>query len=360
MDRRWVGWWTSAALIVLLSLAAVFYLRNREPPAETAVASPRPQSGAGQVQVFFTRPEDSGPIEFGEGLDRRVANDIADARRTVDAALYDLNLTTIRDALIEAHRRGVQVRVVIEADNRLQTEIADLTAAGVPLISDGRPPLMHHKFFVIDDQLVWTGSMNFTVNGVYRNDNNLLRVRSEEVARDYTREFEEMFVERRFGQLSRVDTPYPFLAVGDTAVELAFAPEDGAQAKVLRWLGSADSSVQLLAFALTADPVAQALQRASSRGVRVQGVVEAGRVDSLGSDVDRLRAEGLDLRLDTNPGTMHHKVIVIDGETVITGSYNFTRSAEERNDENLLILIDRALAAEYGTEFERLYSDSLR
>lgn len=359
MDQRWAGWWTAVALLALLSLGTVFYLRNRAPAAGPTPPPAGPSGEEQGVQVYFTQPAGAGLNEVGVGLDRHIVRDIEAATSTVDAALYDLNLWSIRDALIEAHRRGLRVRMVVEADNQMRTEIEDLRAAGIPIVSDGRPPLMHHKFIVIDDERVWTGSMNFTLNGVYRNDNNLLLLRSPELARDYTREFEEMFAEGRFGQLSRVDTPYPFLAVGDTAVEVAFAPEDGAQAKVLRWLDSAQSSVQLLAFNLTADPVAEALLEASARGVVVRGVVEAGSADSLGSDVHRLRSEGLAIRLDSNPATMHHKVIVIDGESVVAGSYNFTRSAEERNDENMLVLIDEELAAAFAMEFERLYVESL-
>jgi phosphatidylserine/phosphatidylglycerophosphate/cardiolipin synthase-like enzyme len=64
---------------------------------------------------------------------------------------------------------------------------------------------------------------------------------------------------------------------------------------------------------------------------------------------------GVELRFDGNPDRMHHKVIVIDQQTVITGSYNFSRSAETRNDENLVVLHDAEVAASYLEEFERVF-----
>jgi phosphatidylserine/phosphatidylglycerophosphate/cardiolipin synthase-like enzyme len=212
---------------------------------------------------------------------------------------------------------------------------------------------------VIDERWVWTGSMNWTINGVYRNNNDVIIIDSSDMATNYSREFAEMFDEDRFGELSLNDTPFPFLVVGEAAVETAFSPDDNVAARVGRSLDRATKSIDVLAFAFTSDPLAEALLAAHARGVRVRGVFEAARIGDLGSDVERLRAAGLPLRLDTNPNTMHHKAILIDGNVVITGSYNFTRSAEERNDENLLIIDDADLYSRYAEQFDQLYQQAV-
>ena len=94
----------------------------------------------------------------------------------------------------------------------------------------------------------------------------------------------------------------------------------------------------------------------AAAGITVAGVFEEGQYHSnTGTEFDNLLAAGLDVRLDGNQRNMHHKVFIIDGETVITGSYNFSRSAEERNDENTLIIHDPEIAILYLAEFERVF-----
>ncbi|HBY08896.1 MAG TPA: phospholipase, partial [Chloroflexi bacterium] len=111
-----------------------------------------------------------------------------------------------------------------------------------------------------------------------------------------------------------------------------------------------------LAFSFTSDPIAGALLERAAAGVEVAGVFEESQYHAnTGGEFDRLAAAGLDVRLDGNPNNMHHKVFIIDGKIVVTGSYNFSRSAEERNDENTLIIHNPEIAAQYLVEFERVF-----
>ncbi len=98
------------------------------------------------------------------------------------------------------------------------------------------------------------------------------------------------------------------------------------------------------------------IERAQA-GVQVQGVFDSDQVDSnQGGEYDRLRQAGLDVRRDSLPGQMHHKVILVDTQLVVTGSYNFSNSAEKRNDENVVIVFDPRLAGLYRVEFERIFN----
>ena len=102
------------------------------------------------------------------------------------------------------------------------------------------------------------------------------------------------------------------------------------------------------------------LERARA-GVTVAGVFDESQVKSnRGGEYDNLAASGLDVHLDGSPDRMHHKVIVVDERVVITGSYNFSASAEERNDENTLIIHSPEIAAHYLKEFERVYDKAKR
>ncbi len=343
------------ALLALLIVAAIFWLDQAEPSREQGLAPTPRSAGNSTIRVLFSPPPADQVESLRGGADAELVAAINQAESEVAAALYDLNLWSVRDALIAAHERGVQVRVVMEADRSDRSEVIDLLYADIPIHFDQRPPLMHHKFIVIDGRWVWTGSMNWTLNGVYRNNNDLVIIDSVDMAENYLVEFEEMYQDDRFGELSLADTPYPFLVVGEAAVETAFSPDDNVAARIQRSLDRAERQIEIMAFVFTSDPLTEAVLAAHQRGVQVRGVFEAARIGDLGSDVERLRAAGLPIRLDTNPNTMHHKAILIDGRVVITGSYNFTRSAEERNDENLLIIDSEKINRVYLDQFEALY-----
>ncbi len=309
----------------------------------------------GWYRVYFTEPEGPQAESLRGGPDAELAEAIDQARLSVDAAIYDLNLWSLRDALIEAHRRGVAVRVVTESDNIDSPEIQALREAGIPVLGDRREGLMHNKFILIDRLEVWTGSMNFTINGAYRNDNNLIRVQSSRLAKDYIAEFDEMFEDDQFGAGSPANTPNPSFSVDGNLIEVYFSPEDGTAARLIELISGAQDSVYFLAYAFTEDDIADAMVERARDGVTVAGVIDSGQADNQGSEYERMVAEGLDVRLDGGSGRMHHKVIIIDGQTVLTGSYNFSASAETRNDENTLVIHNSRIAEQYLDEFERIF-----
>lgn len=347
------------AATAALALLAAFYWFQWGGPLTAAPTRTMSRETAGTVQIYFSPPPEDVARRLRGGADAALVEAIEGARYSVDAALYDLNLWSVRDALLDAYYRDVRVRLVVESGNLDRPELGDLAAAGVPLRGDQRESLMHDKFLVIDRAEVWTGSMNLTLNGAYRNDNNLIGIRSIDLADNYTREFEEMYVEDRFGPLSRADTPHPWVSLNGIRIENYFSPDDGVQAQLVSVIEGAKQSVDVLAFSFTAEPIARALIERAKKGVAVRVVVERDQSSSTGSVYAMLRSGGVDVRRDGNPEKMHHKVIVIDGQTVVVGSYNFTRSAEERNDENILILHDRRAAQLFLVEFERIYQAAM-
>lgn len=306
-------------------------------------------------QVYFTAPDSPAASTLRGGPDAQLAEAIDEARLSVDIAMDSLNLWSIRDALLDAHRRGVAVRVVIDSEGLDAAEVQQLVGAGIEVVDDRREALMHNKFAILDRQEVWSGSMNFTVSGAYRSDNNLLQVQSAQLAEDYLVEFEEMFLEHLFGAGSPANTPLPVLDVESSRIEVYFSPDDGMLERLLELVSEAKQNVRFMAYSFTDDDLAQALLAARERGVAVIGVLdESQALSNTGGEFQNLREAGIDVRLDGNPGSMHHKVFIIDGETVVTGSYNFSKSARTRNDENTLILQNTEIAARYLEEFERV------
>jgi phosphatidylserine/phosphatidylglycerophosphate/cardiolipin synthase-like enzyme len=216
-----------------------------------------------------------------------------------------------------------------------------------------------NKFAVIDRQEVWTGSMNYTVNEAYRNNNNLVRISSPQLAENYTNEFEEMFADDQFGPGSPANTPNPDFKTGTTRMQSCFSPDDGCSAQLLKVIQSAKQSISFLAYSFTSDDLAQALIERSKQGVKIEGVMERSQVESNGgSDYDRFRSAGLEVRLDGNPKQMHDKVMIIDDQIVVTGSFNYTYSAEHTNDENLLVIYNPQIAGLYLAEFERIFTQA--
>ncbi|HEY47777.1 MAG TPA: hypothetical protein G4O14_13470 [Anaerolineae bacterium] len=352
-SRRWITLIIPILIVfVLIGLYVIFYFKTQHEsfphPSETA-------SNIGWFAIYFTDPTSPSASTLRGGPDAALAEAIDSARYSVDVAIYRLDLWSIRDALIRAHKRGVVVRVITDSTHGDEAEILDLRTAGVRVIDDQRETLMHHKFVVIDGIDVWTGSMNFTVSGAYRNNNNLIRIRSSRVGQDYTHEFEEMYLEERFGALSEADTPYPLVTIDGIQVEVYFSPDDEVEDHIDLVLHRAAKSIDFMVYSFTSDVLSETMLARARAGVEVRGVIERDQVSNLGSDYERLRQAGLDVRSDSNPRNMHHKVIIIDGSIVITGSYNFSRSAKEHNDENVLILYDVRVSEEYLLEFERIF-----
>jgi phosphatidylserine/phosphatidylglycerophosphate/cardiolipin synthase-like enzyme len=313
----------------------------------------------GWFELYFTDPANPNASQENGGPDEILASAIDQARLSVEVAIYNLSLPSIRAALIRAANRGVQVRVVMESDNLDRAVPQALMEAGIPVLGDRREGLMHHKFVIIDRSEVWTGSMNLTTSDIYQDNNNLIRIRSVKAAEDYEREFDEMFVEDRFGPHSLVNTPYPHLIIDSTPVEIYFSPDDGIAQHLVALLGQARKSIYFMAYSFTLDELGKAMRQRARNGVKVSGVMEDNQVRAnVGGEYDPFRQAGLDVRLDGNPGLMHHKVIVIDDQIVITGSYNFSNNAETSNDENLIVIYNSQIAAQYLEEFQRVYAQT--
>jgi phosphatidylserine/phosphatidylglycerophosphate/cardiolipin synthase-like enzyme len=351
--RQWIRLFITIS--VLLTASACQQGSSDERSGNTS----KPLPPSGWYSVYFTQPTNLKGSNLRGGPDQSLADAIRLAHASVDVAVLQLDLWSIRDALLEAHRDGVKVRLVVESDYRDSPELQELVEAGIPVLGDRREGLMHNKFTIIDRQEVWTGSMNYTITDGYRNNNNLVRIRSLELAQNYTTEFEEMFVDDSFGPGSPANTPNPIMTMNGVRLESCFSPDDGCESKLVSLIESAQQSVHFLAFSFTSDGLADALIERMEAGVEVSGVMEEAQARSnSGTEFNRLLSAGADVRLDGNPRNMHHKVLIIDEQIVMFGSYNFSYYAETRNDENLIIMHHPQTAALFMEEFDKIYAQA--
>jgi phosphatidylserine/phosphatidylglycerophosphate/cardiolipin synthase-like enzyme len=305
-----------------------------------------------------------------------VAGFIAEARRSLDLALYDVRLPgapgeVVASALRETAGRGVAVRIAYNADHdermfppppRTKPELLEalpFPTRGIP----GIPDLMHHKYTVRDREAVWTGSANWTTDSWVLQENVIVLARSPELAAEYSRNFEELWRSRDVDRSGHGE-PRTLNLDGATA-RAWFTPGHGEQLshRIARAIGRARRRIRIASPVITAGPVLGTLAevaaeaRVDLRGVvdrtQMEGVVyqwrtngrSAWKIPIFASVVEHADFRGkpsTKYAPETPHDFMHAKVTVAD-DWIFAGSFNLSRSGES-NAENVLELQDAALA----------------
>lgn len=316
------------------------------------------------------------------------------AERSIDMALYSLSGgvgAEIAEALIAARNRGVRVRVIMNEATSNTAPPRRLRNAAIPFITnafggnDGEA--LHHNKVAIVDALtdpahdparVWvmTGSWNPTDPGTFEHHQNILFIQDGALAAAYTREFEQMWggsglapnpSASRFGARKRQTAPTVFW-IGDVYTRLFFSPQGfgrfgTTEEQIIAALREAEHDIDLGLNLITRASIVDAIRERHTAGVRVRGAV--GEPGTTGS-VFALLAAFADVHAhDRNRfGLLHHKYAIVDAEhpganpAVITGAHNWSRAANERNDENTLILYSADLANQFRQEFAVRYREA--
>jgi phosphatidylserine/phosphatidylglycerophosphate/cardiolipin synthase-like enzyme len=129
--------------------------------------------------------------------------------------------------------------------------------------------------------------------------------------------------------------------------EVYFSPNGGCTDTIIKELNQAKDTVLVQAYSFTSAPIAKALMNAHKRGIKVEVILNKSQRTEKYSSATFLFNAGIPVKIDSKHAIAHNKVMIIDGETVITGSFNFTKAAEEKNAENLLVIRDNKLAERY-------------
>jgi phosphatidylserine/phosphatidylglycerophosphate/cardiolipin synthase-like enzyme len=315
-------------------------------------------------EVYFTDPvnlRDSS--NWQSSVAGRLIEKINAAQTSIHIASFEFDLTPVADALIAAKQRGVDVRWVTDDEHGLEADgepghgqFAMLQNAGIEVRSDTRSALMHNKFWIFDEQIVWTGSTNITGSGIFKQDNNAIVIQSPELAVIYEREFQEMW-DGQFGPRSPSTLDQQIAMVNGTRIVVIFTSEDPAlENAIVPIVNSATKSIRFLTFSFTDYPLADTMSQRFKAGVDVQGVFETVGSETEAAELRTLMCRSVPVMQDGNPGFLHHKVIVVDERIVITGSMNFSTNAEENNDENVIIIDNADIARLYLQEFDRVWN----
>lgn len=137
--------------------------------------------------------------------------------------------------------------------------------------------------------------------------------------------------------------------------EAYFSPGQTCRRKIRELFGLAKASVDVCVFTITDDDITSAIAAAHQRGVRIRILTDNDKSLDLGSDIERLRKMGVDVREDITPHHMHHKFAIYDSTVLLTGSYNWTRSAADHNEENFIVTRDRKLLADFQGVFNQMW-----
>lgn len=336
---------------------------------------------------------------------------------TYSRPLSEFNAAEINQLDERARKKYDEFVQLVDRDGNGQlsaTEIAEndaivvLRSAGVPLIDDTAngskgSDLMHHKFVVIDNKVVVVGSANFTLSDIHGdfaaidsrgNANHLLKITSPALAKIFTEEFNELWgdgmggrPDSKFGLQKSYRPPQTIALSPHSTITVQFSPtslrqpwEQSVNGLIGKTLARADRTVDLMLFVFSEQQLSDVLQTNHQRGVQIRALVDRGfafrdyseLLDLTGIALmnNRCRYEENNRPWNRPIATvgmpnlpdgdlLHHKVGIVDGHTIITGSQNWSDAANRGNDENLLVIENKTVAAHFQREFDRLYQDAI-
>lgn len=298
---------------------------------------------------------------------KTILKEINNAKSSIDAAIYGWDkVPAIETAFANAVKRGVTLRLVYDETTKGASYYPDtqnLVALSYAYNNDKNPNsalatnfIMHNKFLVIDNQSVITGSMNYSETGLSGfNSNNLVIIKSQEIAKLYTEEFNQMLEGKFHTAKSKTSLPRSYI-LGRSKISVYFSPQDKVITNhIIALVNNSQKYVYIPAFLITHEGLSQALINAHKRGVDVKLIVDATNSSSGRSAVRFLRNAGVPVKVENYAGKMHSKSIIIDDKYIVTGSMNFSNSGEKKNDENTLIIEDNRLALFYKDFFLYLW-----
>ncbi|HBP45785.1 MAG TPA: hypothetical protein DD635_07760 [Flavobacteriales bacterium] len=367
-----------------LEPGTIFYARVISIAGEDSTASTiRPYAtvseSPGYIRAYFTTQVDNSvaTIEqaqaLGTSTNDTIAAYITSAQNTLDIAAYNINNSAIEQAINTAIANGVQVRYIAEGQNANLGLSAIDDSMPIHFRTDGMGSGMHNKFIVGDrddaqNAFVLTGSTNFTTGNLNTDPNNVIIFGDQSLARAYTLEFDEMWgstgmepdpANAKFGAAKTINTPRRFL-IGGSPIELYFSPTDGTTSAIIDAIESTDYDLNFAVLSFTRNDLGAAVVDAgSSLFINPVGAME--NINDTGSEYEALLDAGIEIYSHQGiSGQLHHKYAIIDhsqalsNPTVVTGSHNWSTTAETTNDENTLVIHDERIANLYYQEFAGL------
>lgn len=384
----------------------------------------------------------------GDNLEKIIINTINSAQSTIDIAVQEFRLPKIAKALVKQAQKGVKIRIILENnynqsidyftpdivtqmstrekqrykqyfkfidinnDNKISHKeklerdaLSILHQGNIPIVDDTEDGskgtgLMHHKFIVVDNEIIIVTSANFTLSGIHGdfnntqtrgNANNLLKIESSELAQLFTEEFKLMWGDGKGGKkdsqfgINKLKRSPKTINIGQSQVTVKFSPNSSkddwqvtTNGLISNVLNQAKSFINLALFVFSDQQIANTLDIKNNQEIEIKALIDpefAFRYYSEGLDMLGVAlSNNCQYEKDNQPwqknintfgitnlpkgDKLHHKFAIIDDNIIITGSHNWSASANYQNDEALLIIKNPVITAHYQQEFDILYNNS--
>jgi phosphatidylserine/phosphatidylglycerophosphate/cardiolipin synthase-like enzyme len=367
---------------------------------DTAYAASRvyitKSNSSGDVKTYFNRTVNNSVASPSTNLAIRLNNSFSDTIAayidrcdlTLDIAIYNFSAAgtiAIVNAINAAYQRGVTIRIISDGNNS-NSALASLNAA-IPVLNspqyNGYFNIMHNKFMVLDalgpdanKAIVLAGSTNWTDLQLNTDANHLVFIRDQSLAKVYTMEFEEMWggngpqpnaTASKFGPDKVDNTPHQ-LNIGGYDVECYFSPSDDVNNQIMRAINTSDSELYFALLVFTRFDLAAAIaDRISHHGVYAAGIADDwnnGGQTAFGILQNVMGPRVMTYDHLSLPGILHHKYLIVDqadlasNPLVLTGSHNWSTTANQKNDENTLVVYHPATANQFYQEFWQRFEDN--
>ncbi len=351
---------------------------------------------SGSIKVYFNRPVDhsvsTGTNAFyNPAIGDSLAAYINRAKSTVDLTIYNWDDSAggdkITTALNAAYTRGIKIRLIY--DGTVSSPPAGIIFLNPAIKKVASPQgsgytIMHNKFVIIDanrsnpnDAVVWTGATNWTKNQLGLDPNNVIIFQDQSLARGYKLEFDEMWGDSsvvsasntalaKYGQYKKDNTPHEY-NINGKRVESYFSPSDGTNAHILSTIATANSDLYFAQLLITRNDLANKIaSQITANSLTAKGIVN----DTAGAGatpyfIMRTPLTPANLKINRFNTIFHHKYLIVDQSNtasdplVLTGSHNWSNGADQKNDENTVIVHDAAIANIYFQEFTQRFKDEI-
>lgn len=378
------------ATLTGLTPATIYYVRafsyNGADSAVTLERTFVTQSlSTGKITAYFNRRTD---VNYSTGtnavyLNHLVADTLAKyidrTQYSLDICIYNWDHSTdamkIITAVNAAYTRGVKIRVI--NDGSSQNSAINGLNNGIPVLTSPQGSdytIMHNKFVIMDANMsnpnlpvVWTGSTNFTDSQLTTDANNVIIFQDQSLARGYKMEFDEMWGDSsqvsqpnttlsRFGQFKTDNTPHEYI-IGGKRVESYFSPSDQVNTQILKTIATSDNDLYFAVMVITRSDLAYAIHdRIQQQGLAAKGMVDDAATSATPYGI-LSPLMGQNLAVNGHNWIFHHKYMIVDESNtasdplVLTGSHNWSSGADQKNDENTVIVHDASIANQYYQDF---------
>ena len=332
------------------------------------------------VQIFFLSPlvQKEPENRCTTNACKMLVYNINHAKISIDFAIYGIReQDEVFNALEQAQKRGIKIRWVTDITEKGDNIYSDTERLMKVLPQyrtdwqeqkkeEGRTShyvfpnkaIMHDKFFIFDKRIVFTGSTNISntcLTGF--NSNVALLINDEKIADIFEQEFEQMFNGKFHNDKSAVKNN-EHIKLGNMDVSVYFSPANKAgTTQVIPLIKGAKKYIYVPAFYLTRKDMVDELINAKNRGVDVKIIMDETCAGSKYANIGYIKNNGVELKVEHWSGKMHMKSMIIDDDTLVIGSMNFTKQGESINDENCLIIKNApGLTSAYKAHFLELWN----